>query len=109
MLPTLQQVNDVKSAFLFSFWTLIYMFSFIFFCIIVILKSVITFGDLFEDRTSVTRYVTSRDMETFFFFLKKDSFEFKIIYARRGITVYEEQQTVKSEKGKNQNSGNSTD
>lgn len=47
-------------------------------------------------------------METFFF-LKKDSFEFKIIYARRGITVYEEQQTVKSEKGKNQNSGNSTD
>lgn len=25
-------------------------------------------------------------METFFFFLKKDSFEFKIIYARRGIT-----------------------
>lgn len=74
---TLQQVNDIRSAFLFSFWTLVYMLSFTV-CITVILKSVVTFGDLFEERTSVIRHITSRYMETLFF-LKKNPFEFKVI------------------------------
>ena len=46
-------------------------------CIIIILKSVMTFGDLFEEIASVIRHITSRDMEALF--LKKDSFEFKVI------------------------------
>ena len=63
---TLQQVNDVRSAFLLSFRTLVYMLSFTV-CITVILKSVMTFGDLFKKRTSVIRHITSRHMEALFF------------------------------------------